>query len=103
MTLNIQQIQEDLKQTFKSNMDQCFPGSGFLNFNYDNFEKNPNNNSKNRKLVYALLLTPDLKLISSLTLHFFRNDEISKVKAILSRSSFPRNFFERFKNCRKLF
>ena len=76
LTLNIQQIQEDLKQTFKSNMDQCFPGSGFLNFNYDNFEKNPNNNSKNRKLVYALLLTPDLKLISSLTLHFFRNDEI---------------------------
>ena len=76
LTLNIQQIQEDLKQTFKSNMDQCFPGSGFLNFNYDNFEKSPNNNSKNRKLVYALLLTPDLKLISSLTLHFFRNDEI---------------------------
>lgn len=68
------QKSNELIQNLKYNMNHCFPGLDFLNIDFIKNEQYENSNYT--KKIYAFLLSDDLQLISSLTIHLFSNSLI---------------------------
>ena len=70
------QKSNELIQSLNYNMNQCFPGFDFLNTDFIKNEQYENSNYT--KKIYAFLLSDDLQLISSLTIHLFSNSFIGQ-------------------------
>lgn len=61
---------EEIIQNLRHNLNNCFPNSNLLNIDFIKEEKNTNFYKK----IYAFLLDENLNLISSLSVHFFRQE-----------------------------
>lgn len=72
---NIQTKAEEIRNNLRHNMSNCFPAESayFLNFNYEADEQSIK--SPFYQKIYAFLLDENLNLISSLTVHFFKDQD----------------------------
>lgn len=69
---NIETKTLEIYESLRMNMNHCFPNSNFLNFNF--IEDEEKINAKFYQKVYAFLLDENLNLISSISVHFFRQE-----------------------------
>lgn len=70
---NIYTKSEEIQQNLRQNMDHCFPNNDYLRFDFINDEESRNTDFY--KKIYAFLLDENLNIVSSLSVHFFRDRE----------------------------
>jgi hypothetical protein len=63
---------KEISDSLKVNMNLCFPNNNFLNFDFVKDEEQ--RNSSFYKKVYAFLLDENLNLVSSIAVHFFKEE-----------------------------
>lgn len=71
---SIDKNQQKITQNLRVNMNQCFPNNDLSDFNFITNEIKTEFYQK----VYAFLLDEDLNLVSSLSVHFFKQEENAK-------------------------